>query len=150
MTRLKLLIPILSLLFVYPLLSFSQPPEMRFRSRMEGRQWRGETPCRRASDLDLSADQAKRLELIQQTYHRETQNLRTELFSKRLELRDSLINPTVKIESIRSKNAEINELQSRLDEKVLEYLIKIRTLLTQEQLKIWCPEQELPLLFLPF
>ena len=144
MIRLKLLIPVLSLFFIHPLSSFSQPPDMRFRPRMDGRQWREESSCRRASDLSLSADQAKRLELIQHTYHRETQNLRTELISKRLELRESLTNPAVKIESIRSKSLEINELQSRLDEKITEYLIKIRTLLTQEQLKIWCPEQEFP------
>ncbi len=29
-------------------------------------------------------------------------------------------------------------------EKAVEYLIKVRNLLTQEQLKNWCPEQEFP------
>jgi hypothetical protein len=36
------------------------------------------------------------------------------------------------------------ELQSELDEKTIDYLIKLRNLLTQEQLKSWCPEREFP------
>jgi Spy/CpxP family protein refolding chaperone len=145
MIRLKLLMAIFFFLFIHPLPSFSQPSEMRIHPRMQGRPWRGEGPCWRASDLNLSLDQTKRLELIQQAYQRETQNLRTELISKRFEVRESLTNPTVKTESIRPKWLEVNELQSRLNEKAMEYLIKVRNLLTPEQLKIWCPEQEFPL-----
>jgi len=111
---------------------------------MRGRPWRGEGPCRRAFDLDLSLDQVKRLELIQQTFFQETQLPRAELFAKRLELREFLTNPTIKVESIRSKYLEINEIQSKLEEKTLEYLMKVRNVLTEEQLKIWCPEQEFP------
>jgi hypothetical protein len=118
---------------------------MRHGPGMGGRPWRGEGPCWRASDLDLSLDQVKRLDLIHQAYFRETHLPRTELFSKRLELREFLTNPSIKIESIRSKYLEINEIESKLEEKTIEYLIKVRTLLTQEQLKIWCPEQEFPL-----
>jgi hypothetical protein len=39
---------------------------------------------------------------------------------------------------------EIIELQSKQEEKAAEYLIKVRSLLTPEQLKSWCPEQEWP------
>jgi len=124
--------------------SFSQPPGMKPGPEMRGRPWRGEGPCSRASNLDLSLDQVKRLETIQQTFFRETQLPRAELFAKRLELREFLINPTIKIESIRSKYLEINEIQSKLEEKTIEYLIKVRNLLSEEQLKNWCPEQEFP------
>jgi len=132
----------LSILATSP--SFSQPPGMKPGPEMRGRPWRGEGPCWRASDLDLSLDQVKRLEMIQQTFFGETQLRRAELFAKRLELRELLTNPTVKIESIRSKYLEISEIQSKLEEKAIEYLIKVRNLLTEEQLKIWCPEQEFP------
>jgi len=117
---------------------------MRPRPGIGGKQWRGDGPCWRASDLNLSLDQVKRLELIQQAFFRETQLLRAELFVKRFELRDFLTNPNIKIESIRSKYLEINEFQSILEEKTIEYLIKVRNLLTQEQLKTWCPEHEFP------
>lgn len=118
--------------------SFSQPPEMGMRK------WRGEVTCWRASDLDLSQEQRKNLELIQQAYFRETQLLRAQLFTKRLELRELLVGPTVKIESIRAKNLEIIELRSKEEERSVEYLVKVRNLLTPEQLQKWCPEREFP------
>ncbi len=118
--------------------SFSQPPGMGMRK------WRGEPICWRASELDLSQEQRKNLELIQQTYFREAQLLRAKLFTRRLELRELLTSPTTKMESIRAKNSEIIELQSREEERSVEYLVKVRNLLTPEQLRKWCPEQELP------
>ncbi len=108
------------------------------------RKGRGEDPCWRAAELDLSREQRKNLEGIQQAYFREAQLLRAQLFTRRLELRELLVSPTVKIESIRSKNLEIIELESRQEEKSIEYLIKVRNLLTPEQLQKWCPEQEFP------
>ena len=108
------------------------------------RKWRGEGPCWRASDLDLSQEQRKNLELIQQAYFREAQLLRAQLFTRRLELRELLISPTAKTESIRAKNSEIIDLQSKHEEKSVEYLIKVRNLLAPEQLQKWCPEQEFP------
>jgi len=130
-------------LLILPGLCLSQP--VRFGPGM--RQWRGEEiRCGRASDLNLSSDQVKGLDVVNQMYLRETRLLRTELFSKRLELREFLTNPTIKTESIHAKNSEIIELQSKLDEKAIEYLVRVRTLLTQEQLKHWCPEQEFPFL----
>jgi hypothetical protein len=84
----------------------------------------------------------KELELIQQSFYRESHPIRTELFSKYLELKEFLTDPIIKIESIRAKNAEIILLQSKLEERTIHYLIKVRALLTQEQMRIWCPEQE--------
>jgi Spy/CpxP family protein refolding chaperone len=119
-------------------ISFSQP------SGMGMRKWRGEVPCWRASELNLSQEQRKGFDLVQQMYFREAQLIRAQLFTKRLELRELLINPTIKLESIRMKYSEIIELQSKQEEKALEYLIKVRNLLTLEQLQNWCPEQEFP------
>ena len=119
--------------------SFSQPPGMGMKK------WRGEGPCWSASELNLSPEQKKGLSLIQQTYFREAQLIRAQLFTKRLELRELLIHPTIRIESIRAKYLEIIDLQSKQEEKAIEYLIKVRSLLTLEQLQSWCPEQEFPL-----
>jgi len=105
---------------------------------------RGGLPCFRASDLTLSPDQMKELDLIRQSFYREAQPIRSEIFSKYLELKEFLTNPMIKTESIHAKNAEIILLQSKFEEKVIYHLIKVRALLTQEQLKIWCPEQEFP------
>jgi Spy/CpxP family protein refolding chaperone len=145
--KFELLISLLSLSLLFsPSLSVSQPfpPGMEHRPGMGMMHRRGESPCFRASDLDLSPDQMKELELLQQSFYRDTQPLRTELFSKYFELKESLTNPVTKIESIQAKNSEIILLQSKLEEKTIQYLIKVRALLTQEQLKVWCPEQEVP------
>jgi Spy/CpxP family protein refolding chaperone len=122
--------------------SFSQPSGMRHGPGMGMREWKGEEYNARASELNLSPDQTKDLSRIQQTYFRETQLLRAELLLKRLELGEFLTNPAMKMESIRAKHLETVEIQSKLEEKEIEYLIKVRNLLTQEQLKSWDPEQE--------
>jgi len=108
------------------------------------RRWRGEDQCSRASELNLSTEQRKNLDLMQRNYFREAQRLRLEIFTKKLELRELLTNSTVKVEIIRGKNSEIAELQSKQEEKAIEYLIKVRNLLSSEQLKTWCPDKEFP------
>ena len=136
------------LLFLLLSVSFSlaQPTGARSTLGMGMRPWRGENRCWKASDLDLSSDQLKGLDLINQVYLKETRPLRTELFSKRMELREFLTNPSIKTESIQLKTSEIIGLESKIEEREIEYLVKVRSLLTQEQLKVWCPEQEFPFL----
>jgi Spy/CpxP family protein refolding chaperone len=109
------------------------------------RPWRKEARCWGASEINLSSEQAKSLDLLQQTYLRETQLLRAQLVTKRLEFREFLTNPAIKMESIRAKYLEVAETQSKMEEKGIEYLVKVRSLLTHEQLKSWCPEQGFPL-----
>ena len=108
------------------------------------RRSRGEGQCSRASDLNLSREQRNNLDLLQRTYFREAQLLRLEIFTKNVELRELLTNPSAKVETIRGKTSEVAELQSKQEEKGFEYLIKVRNLLSPEQLKTWCPEQEYP------
>jgi Spy/CpxP family protein refolding chaperone len=136
----KLRIQILTFFLFFVLVT----PSVFSQTGMGMRRWRGEDHCSRASELSLSPEQKKNLDLLQQTYFREAQLLRLEIFTKKLELRELLTNSTVKVESIRGKNSEITELQSKQEEKAIEYLIKVRNLLNPEQLKTWCPEQELP------
>ncbi len=126
--------------------SFSQPSETKMGPDpgMGMRHWRGENRCWKASDLNLSPHQLKTLDTIRQNYFQESQRLRGELFSKRLEFREYLTNPAVKVDSIRAKSSEIIELQAKVEEKSTDYLINVKNLLTPEQLKLWCPEQELP------
>jgi len=138
---LSMLLFIFVLFFFFPVaLSFSQPPGMG----MGMRPWKGEARCWKASEMSLSPEQIKGLDAFQQTFFRETQLFRAQIFAKRLELRELLTNPTSKTEMIRAKSSEILDHQTKLEEKALEYLIKVRGLLTQEQLKNWCPELEFP------
>jgi Spy/CpxP family protein refolding chaperone len=137
--NIKIKILIFCFLFLFTTTSsFSQP------SGKGMKKWRGEGPCWSASELNLSHEQRKGLDLIQQVYFQEAQLSRLQLYTNNIELRELLTNPTTKVESIRGKYLEIIELQSKQEEKTVEYLIKVRSLLTLEQLKNWCPEQEFP------
>ena len=141
MSTVKTLPWILGFLFIVSASqTFSQPSGMRPDHGM--RYGRGEPRCWAASELRLSPDQAKAYDLLSRTYFQESKRYRMELFSKRLELREYLTDPSVRTESIQAKNLEIIELQSKIEGKTTEYLIQVRNLLTQEQLKSWCPEQE--------
>jgi Spy/CpxP family protein refolding chaperone len=133
----KITVFFLILIFLLPISSYSQSKGMK--------PWRKEARCWKASELPLSPEQGNRLNPLQQTYLEETQLLRAQLVTKRLELRELLTNPAIKTESIRTKYLELVETQSKMEEKAIEYLVKIRSLLTHEQLKSWCPEQEFPL-----
>ena len=138
-TYLKRFLLILAIFTAFPIApSLSQPLGMGVGLRP----WRGEARCWKATELNLSQEQAKGIEGLQQTFFRETQLFRTQIFAKRLELRELLTNSTSKIEVIRAKFSEIQGHQVKLDEKSIDYLIKVRSLLTQEQLKNWCPELE--------
>lgn len=130
---------ILAILVVFPIgPSLSQPQGIGIGLRP----WRGEVKCWKASELNLSQEQSKGIEALQQTFFRETQLFRAQIFAKRLELRELLTNSNSKVEGIRSKFSEILEHQVKLEEKSIDYLMKVRSLLTQEQLKNWCPEIE--------
>jgi Spy/CpxP family protein refolding chaperone len=141
----NLVLPVLMIL-----LGFSIPPSFSQHSgtgRYPGmgmKPWRGEANCWMASELNLSQDQAKGLDSLQQSFFREVQPLRVQLFSKRLELRELLTNPNTKAEAIRSKSSEILDYQAKLEEKSIDYLIRVRSLLAPEQLRAWCPELDLP------
>ena len=97
--------------------------------------WKGEVRCWKASELNPTQDQMRGLEALQQGFSLETQLLRAQIFTKRLELRELLTDPNTKIDAIRSKSSEILEHQAKLEERSIEYLIKVKDILTAEQLK---------------
>ena len=143
MAKVRTIITVFSFVLLLPICSFSQTPAAKPTLRMPMRPWMGENNrCWKAADLNLSPDQTKGLALINQTYATEIRPLRIELFSKRMELREFLMNPATKPESIQHKTTEIIALESKIDEREIDYLMKVRSLLTQEQIKSWCPEED--------
>jgi len=126
----------LILILLLPIISYPQPMGMK--------PWRKDARCWKAAELNLSLEQTRGLNIIQETYFRDLQLLRAQLITKRLEFRELLTNPAVRMDSIRMKYIEATETQSKMEEKAMEYLVKVRGLLSHEQLKLWCPEQEFP------
>jgi len=133
---LKLTAFFLILIFLLPFSSDAQPMGMK--------PWRKDARCWKAAELNLSLEQTRGLNIIQETYFRDLQLLRAQLITKRFEFRELLTNPAVRMDSIRMKYIEVTETQSKMEEKAMEYLLKVRGLLSHEQLKLWCPEQEFP------
>ncbi len=125
-------------------LSLSQPLQERSNFPMRMGHWKREAKCWRVSELELSSEKQKELQLIQQTFMKETQLLRAQLFTKRLELREMLTNPAIRDEAIRPKYLELAEIQAKLEERTIEYLLRVRSFFTSEQLPLWCPEEEFP------
>lgn len=123
---------------------FSQSLQERSSFPMRMGHGKREVKCWRVLELELPLDKQKELQLIQQTFLKETQLLRAQLFTKRLELREMLTNPAIREEMIRPKYLELAEIQAKLEERTMEYLIKIRSFFTSEQLPFWCPEEEIP------
>lgn len=142
----KVTLVLLAFFFINSISSLeAQPARMTMWPGMGMGQWEVDDPqCRQATELNLSIEQASGLEQIQQIYFRETRLLRAQIFLKRLELRQAFTDPSAKIESIRSKYAELLDLKSKLEGKSLEFLMRIRDLLTLDQLNHWCPEREFP------
>jgi len=91
--------------------------------------------CWKSSPLGLTRTQTKVLESIQRTYLSEVIPLRTQIISLRIELRHITRDPEGKLEILLDHQKRISELQTKLDNISLSYLIKARSIFTKEQLK---------------
>ena len=115
-----------------------QGPEFRERKRMMGpmhgsmmRDW--------ARRLNLTEEQTVRLKDLREFYLRDTLDLRNELVIKRFDLNDLLDKPQVDPNQVLVRQREISGLESRLEERSLLYQLKMRQVLTPEQIKLLPP-----------
>jgi Spy/CpxP family protein refolding chaperone len=89
----------------------------------------------KSSDLGLTETQKKTLENLQQAYSSEAFPLRMELMSLRFELRHLIRDPNVPSMTLLEQQRKISELQGKLESLSLSYQIKVRSVLTKEQLQ---------------
>lgn len=113
---------------------------------MAGAQWlaqrgmgmgHGHPPGWLPEDLRLTAEQMEKLKFIEGSYLNEITPLRNELLNKRYELRRRFLDPTSKADDIRAKQEEAFLLETQIQEKVIDYQLKVREILTPEQFKVW-------------
>jgi len=83
-------------------------------------------------NLNLSPEQEERLQAEREKFHKDTAELRRELYLKRLELKGLWIDPKTDPEKIKSKQREMFELKRQFQEKRLEHRLAVRELLPQE------------------
>jgi Spy/CpxP family protein refolding chaperone len=97
----------------------------------------GHPPCWLPDDLDLTAEQVEKLRSIQGNYLNDINSLRNDLLNKRYELRRLMSDPTSKADDIRAKQEEASELEAQIQEKVIDYQLMVREILTPEQFRLW-------------
>ena len=94
-------------------------------------------PCWLPDDLQLTAEQVEKLRCIQASYLSDISSLRNDLLNKRYELRRLMSDPTSKVDDIRAKQEEAFELEAQIQEKVIDYQLMVREILTPEQFRLW-------------
>ena len=116
------------------------------RVPLAGAQWtvqrgmgsgQGHPPCWLPDDLQLTAEQMEKLRLIQRSYLNDLTPLRNDFLNKRYELRRLISDPTSNADDIRAKQEEALALETQIQEKVIDYQLKVREILTPEQFKLW-------------
>ncbi len=94
--------------------------------------------------LHLTEKQIEQMESTQDHYLRDMTVLRNKLLSKRYELRRLLSNSQSKASEIRSKQQEVFALESRIQERVLDYQLQVRDILTPQQFELWVSRHGMP------
>ena len=89
-------------------------------------------------ELGLSSEQRSAIERINAEHSAHVARLRDELLERRLEVEALLKDPKATEETIRDKAGEMVRAHNRLQEKMTDYQLRLRTILTPEQLRRWC------------
>ncbi len=128
-----------------PMILFMLIPSILFAQKWqhEGRRFPC-TPreCNAAENLSLSEEQKKTIESIDSALSEQINRVRSELMSRRFELQSMLRDPEASEQKIRKKAEEIEGTQNKCLETMIDREIKIRSVLTTEQLRKWCSPLE--------
>jgi len=87
------------------------------------------------SNLNLSKEQMDKIWQLKEKQRNETSALRYELFQKKNELRSLYTNPAAEDAAILAKQKEVNALRTKLQDKMVQFKLDQRKILTPEQLK---------------
>jgi Spy/CpxP family protein refolding chaperone len=143
MGRIHKVIFFLFLLSIIPQAALAQGPP--WRKGWEDRGDRGmmgpmHTPMMDwASQLNLTPEQAQKIQESREAFLRDTLVWRDELVGKRFDLRNLLRDPAADPQAILKKQREVFELDSKIQERGLLHQIEIRKVLTPEQIKLLPP-----------
>ena len=93
--------------------------------------------CLMPTDLELTTEQRAAVQKIETQYGDRINQLQNKIMGKRLEVQRLFGDPRTDERIIRSKAAELSELQGQSLQTVLDYRLAMRALLTPEQLRTW-------------
>lgn len=112
---------------------------------MQGRKTGGRPPCLLPEDLRLTGEQIEGMNSIQRRYLEDITSLRNHLLNRRYQFRRLLSDPTSEAAEIRSKQKEVFALENQIEERILDYQLKMRDILTPQQFRLWVSRHGMPL-----
>jgi Spy/CpxP family protein refolding chaperone len=83
--------------------------------------------------LNLTSEQAQKMQALRESFFQETAVLRNELINKGIEMRQLWLEPNPDQEKILAKQKEINALSAQLDEKATQNYLGMSVILPPEQ-----------------
>jgi len=98
--------------------------------------WGDDTWCpgvSQLSALNLSAEQSEKIRGLRESFVKETTPIRTQLFTKKTEMRLLWIQTSLDAGKIRATQKEILSLMGQMQEKTTDFRLAFRNLLTPEQ-----------------
>lgn len=98
--------------------------------------WGDDTWCpgvSQLSALNLSAEQSEKIRGLRESFVKETTPIRTQLFTKKTEMRLLWIQTSLDADKIRATQKEILSLMGQMQEKTTDFRLAFRNLLTPEQ-----------------
>ncbi len=93
-----------------------------------------------AKELNLTPEQLANLQRLKQSFFQETLGWRNDLIIKRFDLQDLLRQPQADVNQVLTKQREVSELESRIQERMVIYQLEMRKVLTPEQIKLLPPD----------
>lgn len=94
--------------------------------------------CSTLERLDLSSSQKEAILRIDSQYKGQILDRRNTLMLKRLELQGMLRDPHAGKDAIQARAREMGDAREEIHQKLIDYQVRIREILTPEQIRRWC------------
>jgi Spy/CpxP family protein refolding chaperone len=88
------------------------------------------------ANLNLSDQQLEKMWQLREKFRTDTQSLRHDLFAKRLEMKSLFTNPSTDEATLMAREKELSGLRQRMLDKMAQFKIEQRSVLTADQIKI--------------
>jgi Spy/CpxP family protein refolding chaperone len=92
---------------------------------------------RMISGLNLTPEQTEKVQSLTETFHKDIAPLENRKFQCKTELKLLWMQVAPDVEKIRAKQKELHDLKWQIMEKVMDYRLSFRGMLTPEQLSIY-------------
>ena len=103
--------------------------------RFTAKGWTGKHPFGLGSRLNLTAEQKEKIASLRLTFKEDTLELHTQIARKRLEIQKILLEESPDLTRVYDLVDEMAPIQAEIQKKAIEFRLKLKNLLTEEQLE---------------